>query len=262
MDRGRAPGTLAALRVAVISDIHANLPALEAVLAAIDEAGVERDLVPRRRGRLRRRARRLHRRWSASAATLCLVGNHDLAVLGELDISAFSEAAAAAVELDPGERRRAETLEFLRELEPAGERDGVGLFHASPRDPVWEYVLSLEQADACIDAQPERVGLIGHSHVALFFIRAGGRRPRRRPAAPRRATAPSSTSARAAGCSTPAASASPATATPAPPGSSSTPRRWTARYHRVAYDIERRRRGDRRRPGCRSASPTASTSAS
>ena len=42
---------------------------------------------------------------------------------------------------------------------------------------------------------------------------------------------------RRAGCSTPAASASPATATPAPPGWSSTPRSWTARFHRVAYDV-------------------------
>ena len=45
---------------------------------------------------------------------------------------------------------------MLRELEPAGEREGIGLFHASPRDPVWEYVLSAEQADACLDVQPTR----------------------------------------------------------------------------------------------------------
>ena len=45
---------------------------------------------------------------------------------------------------------------MLRELEPAGEREGIALFHASPRDPVWEYVLSAEQADACLDVQPQR----------------------------------------------------------------------------------------------------------
>jgi diadenosine tetraphosphatase ApaH/serine/threonine PP2A family protein phosphatase len=156
----------------VISDIHANLPALEAVLEAIEEAAVDEvwclgdvvgygaqpdecaDLVRER-------------------CDLCLVGNHDLAVLGGLDIAAFSESAAAAVKwtrANVAER----TLGLLRGLEPAGEREGIGLFHASPRDPVWEYVLSLEQAEECLDAQAQRVGLIGHSHAALFFARAGG----------------------------------------------------------------------------------------
>lgn len=157
------------MRVATISDVHANLPALEAVLEAIDAAGVEEiwclgdvlgygvepdacaDLVRER-------------------CDVCLAGNHDLAVLGGLDIASFSEAAAVAVEwtrANVAER----TLEFLRDLEPSCERAGFGLFHASPRDPVWEYVLSSEQADAGMDANPQRIGLIGHSHVALFFSR-------------------------------------------------------------------------------------------
>jgi diadenosine tetraphosphatase ApaH/serine/threonine PP2A family protein phosphatase len=153
----------------VISDIHANLPALEAVLGAIDAADVEEiwclgDVVgygadPDACADLVR-----------EGCSLCLVGNHDLAVLGVLDAAAFSEAAAEAVawtRLNVADR----TLEMLRELEPAGRRDGIALFHASPRDPVWEYVLSAEQADACLDVQPERVALIGHSHVSLFFVR-------------------------------------------------------------------------------------------
>jgi diadenosine tetraphosphatase ApaH/serine/threonine PP2A family protein phosphatase len=162
-------GYAGALRVAVITDIHANLPALEAVLAAVDGTAMDEiwclgdvvgygaepdecaDLVRER-------------------CDLCLVGNHDLAVLGALDIAAFSEAAAAAVTWTR-ENVSARTLEMLRELKPAGERQGVALFHASPRDPVWEYVLSAEQADACLDAQPARIALIGHSHVSLFFVR-------------------------------------------------------------------------------------------
>lgn len=107
--------------------------------------------------------------------TLCLVGNHDLAVLGGLDVAAFSEAAATAVAWTR-ERVAERTLAMLRELEPLASREGIGLFHASPRDPVWEYVLSAEQADACLDAQAERVGLIGHSHVSLFFERPQGDR--------------------------------------------------------------------------------------
>lgn len=157
------------MRVAAIADIHANLAALEACVEAIDAAAVDEiwclgdvlgygaepdacaDLVRER-------------------CAICLAGNHDLAVLGALPVTDFSAAAAVAVEWtrDNVEER---TLEMVRELEPAGSREGVGLFHASPRDPVWEYVLSGEQADACLDVQEESVGLIGHSHVALFFTR-------------------------------------------------------------------------------------------
>jgi diadenosine tetraphosphatase ApaH/serine/threonine PP2A family protein phosphatase len=158
------------VRIAAITDIHANLPALEAVLESAQGAGVEEiwclgdvlgygvepdaciDLVRER-------------------CEICLVGNHDLAVLGSLDIGSFSEAAAVAVEwtrANVSDRTR----EFLRDLEPQGERGGFGLFHASPRDPIWEYVLSSEQADAGMDAGARRIGLIGHSHVALFFNRS------------------------------------------------------------------------------------------
>jgi diadenosine tetraphosphatase ApaH/serine/threonine PP2A family protein phosphatase len=160
------------MRVAVISDVHANLPALESVLQAVEAAAVEEtwclgdvlgygaepdactDLV-------------------RESCDVCLVGNHDLAVLGALDIGTFSEAAAEAVAWTR-ENVAERTLEYVRGLEPSGERAGIELFHASPRDPIWEYVLSAEQADACLDAQNKRAALIGHSHVALFFTRPAG----------------------------------------------------------------------------------------
>jgi diadenosine tetraphosphatase ApaH/serine/threonine PP2A family protein phosphatase len=103
--------------------------------------------------------------------SLCLVGNHDLAVLGELDISSFSPAAAEAVRWTR-EIAKPETLEFLKRLEPADTSHEVALYHASPRDPVWEYVLWPDQAAECIRAQDARVSLVGHSHVALFFALA------------------------------------------------------------------------------------------
>jgi diadenosine tetraphosphatase ApaH/serine/threonine PP2A family protein phosphatase len=163
-------GTLAPVRVAAITDIHANLPALEAVLASIDESEVDElwclgDVVgygaePDACAELVR-----------ERCDVCLVGNHDLAVLGALEIADFSEAAAEAV-VWTRENVATQTLDFLRELSPTEQREGIGLFHASPRDPVWEYVLSGEQAEACLDVQEERIALIGHSHVALFFSRA------------------------------------------------------------------------------------------
>ena len=104
---------------------------------------------------------------------------------------------------------------------PRGEAEGVGLYHASPRDPIWEYVLSSMLADLCLTAQPERISAVGHSHVALSFSRdqeaeASGTPREIGEIADRRA---------ASGSSTPAASVSPATAIRAPRGSCSTPRR-------------------------------------
>ena len=161
---------------------------------------------------------------SASAATSAWSATTTSPVLGELDISAFSEAAAEAVEWTR-DRIGEPALEFLGELAPTGrQQQGIGLFHASPRDPVWEYVLSIEQAEACLDAQPERIGA-----DRPLPRRALLHPPRRatappRPAATRPRTGCGSTSPSGAGCSTPAASASRATATRAPPGWSSTPR--------------------------------------
>jgi len=156
------------VRLAIVSDIHANLPALEVVLADAESAGVDQlwclgDVVgygahPDECASL-----------IAERCALCLVGNHDLAVLGELDDSAFSPAAAAAVRWTR-ETARPETIEFLRGLEPADESRDVALYHASPRDPIWEYVLWPDQAAECIAVQAARVSLIGHSHVALFFV--------------------------------------------------------------------------------------------
>jgi diadenosine tetraphosphatase ApaH/serine/threonine PP2A family protein phosphatase len=155
------------MRVAILTDIHSNLPALEAVLGAIDEAGIERrwclgDVVgygaqPDACAKL-----------VSERCELSLVGNHDLAVTGEISIDVFSASAAAAVEWTRASAEPA-TLEFLKSLRPENADQEVGLYHASPRDPVWEYVLAVDQARECIAAQSARVSLIGHSHVALWF---------------------------------------------------------------------------------------------
>jgi diadenosine tetraphosphatase ApaH/serine/threonine PP2A family protein phosphatase len=160
------------VRVAILTDIHANLPALEAVLEAIDEAGLERrwclgDLVgygaqPDDCARL-----------VAERCELSLVGNHDLAVTGEIDIDVFSASAAAAVEWTR-ENCEKSTTDYLKRLKPENTEHDVGLYHASPRDPVWEYVLAIDQARECMEEQSARVSLIGHSHVALWFSDGSG----------------------------------------------------------------------------------------
>jgi diadenosine tetraphosphatase ApaH/serine/threonine PP2A family protein phosphatase len=164
------------MRVAIFTDIHANLPALEAVLAATDQAGIEKlwclgDVVgygaqPDDCARL-----------VQERCELCLVGNHDLAVTGEISTEVFSASAAAAVEWTRANSEE-ETIEFLRKLRPEVTDREVGLYHASPRDPVWEYVLALDQALECMETQSAPVSLIGHSHVALFFTDGGGESPK------------------------------------------------------------------------------------
>ena len=155
------------MRLAILSDIHANLPALEAVLAAIEKAKPQEiwclgDVVGY--GAEPNECTAL----VAERCDVCLAGNHDLGVLDAIDISSFSPAAAEAA-LWTRERLGAEAREYLEALEPADESRDVAIYHASPRDHVWEYVLRPDQAGECIAAQATRVSLIGHSHVALCF---------------------------------------------------------------------------------------------
>src|SRR5215217_4225990 len=160
------------MRVAIASDIHGNKHAFEAVIAAAEAENVEElwclgDLVgyggdPDASVALAQRH-----------CTVVLAGNHDLAVVEVLSLEEFSRGAALAAQWTH-DVIKPETREFLLSLEPQGSADGVGLFHASPRDPVWEYVLSALAAELCFDATDFRVSLIGHSHVALSFNRPEG----------------------------------------------------------------------------------------
>jgi diadenosine tetraphosphatase ApaH/serine/threonine PP2A family protein phosphatase len=97
---------------------------------------------------------------------LCLAGNHDLVVSGVIDIEEFNHDAATAARWSRdvlSERSRA----WLNSLEPSAIAAGLELYHASPRDPVWEYVLSEYVALASLNMTEAPVVLVGHSHVAL-----------------------------------------------------------------------------------------------
>jgi predicted phosphodiesterase len=159
-------------RIAVISDIHANLHALEAVLAAIDSDGADEvwclgDVVgygPRPNECIALVRER---------AAVCLAGNHDLVVLGKIESDAFVGEAAAAAGwtmgvLEPDAR------EFLDSLVPRGEIEGAALFHGSPIDPIWDYVLTEAAARRSFAATSAPLVLVGHSHVALGIASNGG----------------------------------------------------------------------------------------
>ena len=153
--------------------MHANRHALDAVLAAVDGETVDAvwclgdtvgygpkpneccDLVRER-------------------SDICLIGNHDLVALGALTVTDFNDEAAAAA-VWTSERLTDESESFLRGLEPSAQADGAALFHASARDPVWEYVLTEEAARATFELTSAPVVLVGHSHVALALTFADGR---------------------------------------------------------------------------------------
>jgi len=156
-------------RVAIISDIHGNLPAFKAVVADIRETGVDEiwclgDLIGY--GAQPDECVAL----AKEECDVCLIGNHDLVVLDKLDIADFSMNAALAAKWTQDHIQK-ETFDFLNTLEPCDTSRAVGLYHASPRDPIWEYVLSALLADQCMDEMGQRIGVVGHSHVALYFWR-------------------------------------------------------------------------------------------
>ena len=160
-----------AKRVAIISDVHANWHALEAVLAEVereapDELWCLGDLV----GYGPRPNPCCAAVEARASSSLC--GNHDLGVLGVLDLAEFTGDAVMAARwtrgvLADGSRR------FLTSLRPEARREGAELFHASPRDPVWEYVLSTEVAAAAFELTEAPVVLVGHSHVPLAISLEG-----------------------------------------------------------------------------------------
>ncbi len=96
----------------------------------------------------------------------CLAGNHDLAVTGQLSLDKFNAVATEAA-LWQREHIRPEIVEWLRELPGRQEVEEVTLAHASPRDPVWEYIAAEEIAGANSDHFQTKICLVGHSHQAM-----------------------------------------------------------------------------------------------
>jgi diadenosine tetraphosphatase ApaH/serine/threonine PP2A family protein phosphatase len=155
------------MRVAVISDVHGNVQALEAVLAAIDELQVDEiwslgDVVGYGADPV------LCTEIVDERAAVSLGGNHDLVVAGTIDIDMFAHDARDAAEWSRTVLS-AEQIDALGSRMPGGEREGVQMFHGSVRDPVWEYVVDQRTAALCLERQRRPLCLVGHSHVQLLW---------------------------------------------------------------------------------------------
>lgn len=161
------------MRCLVISDIHANLAAFEAVLQDVSKRRLQYDIV-----------------WCLGDVVgygpdpnecigllrtlphICLAGNHDWAVLGKLGIETFHENAAFVVEWTRSQLSK-ENLNYLRARPEQDVQGDYLLVHASPREPIWEYVLDVSVAEENFGYLPTMCALVGHTHVPAMFVKDG-----------------------------------------------------------------------------------------
>jgi predicted phosphodiesterase len=156
------------MRLAVLSDIHANLAALNAVrddLPPLDQVWVLGDIVGY--GPQPNEVIRVLQEMGARS----VMGNHDGAAIGTVDVSWFNPDAATAIRwtadaIDPNAHAYLATLPEVRR---EGELTAV---HGSPRDPTWEYITGLGIASQNLAAFNTRLCLFGHTHIPVVF-RAG-----------------------------------------------------------------------------------------
>jgi predicted phosphodiesterase len=155
------------MRVAVLSDIHSNLRALEAVLASIGSVdaiwqlgdvvgyGPDPEAVVRR---------------LCEAGAIGVKGNHDAAAVGDLSVEDFNADARAAIEWTRArlnEDTRAYLAALPEVLVPAGFDFTIA--HGSPRDPIWEYLTDARAARENLSAFATSYCLVGHTHVPLVL---------------------------------------------------------------------------------------------
>jgi diadenosine tetraphosphatase ApaH/serine/threonine PP2A family protein phosphatase len=153
------------MRCLLISDVHGNLAALEAVLrdaGSFDRIWCLGDMVGY--GPNPNECIALLREYPH----VCLAGNHDWAVLGKLDMRGFNTDARLANQwvrsvLDP------DAMAYLDSLEPQCIAQDYTLAHGSPRQPIWEYILDPLTAELNFLAFHTQICLVGHTHVPASF---------------------------------------------------------------------------------------------
>ncbi len=153
------------MRVAVLSDIHSNLPALESVLDAIgsfDQLWVLGDSVGYgpHPDAVVERLREGH--------AIAVQGNHDAATLGRIPTAAFNELARSAVEWT-ARTMMPDNLQWLADQPDKRIEGDYTLVHGSPRDPIWEYLSSIPTARLNLAAYDTPYCIVGHTHHQITF---------------------------------------------------------------------------------------------
>jgi predicted phosphodiesterase len=153
------------MRVLLLSDIHANLVALQAVLAnagKVDQVWCLGDVVGYGPNPSECCA------WVQEHAALTVAGNHDWAALGRIDLDDFNVYARAATiwttqHLTPAAQA------WLEDLPQRVVADTATLVHGSPRQPIWEYLLRASQAQRNFAYFVTPICFVGHTHVPIIF---------------------------------------------------------------------------------------------
>ena len=158
------------MRVAVLSDIHSNSVALDAVIASFDRVDAVwhlGDVVgygPDPNGVIDR---------LQTIGASGVQGNHDAAAIGGAEIDWFNPVARTAMiwtrdEIDDAARA------WLAELPVRRETEDMTLVHGSPRDPTWEYVTSIDIAQANLAIVETTHALHGHTHRPIAYVERDG----------------------------------------------------------------------------------------
>src|SRR5512140_961250 len=158
------------MRILVLSDIHANLAALQSVLAAagkVDGVWCLGDVVgygpdPNECISL----------LASQPNLLCTLGNHDAAVIGQIELTAFNREARQAI-LWTQEVIKDESLQFLRTRPERYNFEDATLVHGSPRSPVWEYLLDAYNAYENFSYFQSPICFVGHTHVPVAYFWRG-----------------------------------------------------------------------------------------
>jgi len=156
------------MRYAIIADIHSNLAAFAAVLEEIKrQGGVEElwclgDIVgygpdPHECIELLRQHKHV-----------CVAGNHDLAAIGKLSTSKFNPDAAAAC-LWTAQQLTPKDIIYIENLPLVLQKGDFTMVHGSPKEPIWEYLISVGSARQNFTCFRSRFCLVGHSHLPLVF---------------------------------------------------------------------------------------------
>jgi diadenosine tetraphosphatase ApaH/serine/threonine PP2A family protein phosphatase len=159
------------MRVLVLSDIHANITALQSVLddaGTIDGVWCLGDLVgygpdPNECIELIR----------SIPNSICLLGNHDAAALGQIDLESFNREARVSANWMMTNLNQ-DSLEFLSELPDKVVIGEVTLSHGSPRNPVWEYLLDTYVAAANFEYFSTHLCFVGHTHLPIGYFAING----------------------------------------------------------------------------------------
>ncbi|MBN2258091.1 MAG: metallophosphoesterase family protein [Anaerolineaceae bacterium] len=154
------------MKILVISDIHGNYLALEAVLAdagTYDAVWCLGDLVG-----YGPQPNECVERIRGMSNLICLLGNHDAASLGGLDLEDFNNEAMQSVQWMM-DHLSEENKAYLGNLPEKYHYNAFTLVHGSPRYPIWEYILNTEDARRNFPFFTTRYCLVGHSHVPCLF---------------------------------------------------------------------------------------------